>query len=187
MKPSTAVWRTLPGGRPLLKLLERIWNSDNKGSALVEMAVVLPLMFIMIFGMVAMGIMLNNYLLLAHAADVGARYLAINQGQFGTSSSNNPCIMAANQIQAAAVAIPANQISYTIILTPTVGGTASTYKSNNGSSSYAGGTCASGGSNAMGIGGGVATVSIQYPITPNIPFFNRQTINLAATTTEVIQ
>ena len=187
MKPSTAFWRTLPGRRSLLTLLERVWDSDSKGSAIVEMAIVLPLMLFLIMGMVCFGIVLNNYLLLSHAADIGARYLALNQGQFGTSASNNPCIMAANQIQAAAVAIPANQISYTIILTPTVGGTPSTYTSNNGSSSFAGGTCASGGSTAMGIGGGIATVSIQYPITPTIPFWTRETINLAATTTEVIQ
>ena len=117
MEPSTAFWRTLPGRRSLLTLLGRVWKSDNNGSALVEMAVVLPLMLVLITGMMSMGIVLNNYLVLSHASDIGARYLALNQGSFANTAAGNPCIMAAQQIQAASTAIPAGSISYEIGLT----------------------------------------------------------------------
>jgi Flp pilus assembly protein TadG len=191
MKPST-LWRPVPGRQPLLALLKRIWNSDSRASAIVEMAVVLPLMLLLITGMMSMGVVLNNYLLLAHASDVGARYLAINQGNFTANATQNPCIMAATQIQNAAVAIPASSLSYAITITPTAGGTATTFTSLNGTGSYAsasgcGATGTTGGVGAMGIGGGTVTVSVSYPVTPIVIFWAHHTINMTATTTEIIQ
>jgi Flp pilus assembly protein TadG len=151
------------------------------------MAVVLPLMLLLITGMMSMGIVLNNYLVLAHAADVGARYLAINQGNFANGATN-PCAMAATQIKNAAIAIPASSLSYAITLTPTLGGTATTYTSSNGASGFGtSSACGTGGNAAMGLGGGIVTVSVGYPVSPIIIFWAHHTINLAATTTEIIQ
>jgi Flp pilus assembly protein TadG len=187
MKPST-LWRPVPGGRSLLILLKRIWDSDSKGSALVEMAVVLPLMLLLITGMMSMGIVLNNYLVLAHASDIGARYLALNQGQFTNGATGNPCIMAANQIVAASTAIPASSISYEIgITTPPPSPTTTWYGSSSGTGSYSTSTnCGATGSGNLQSGGTV-TVSIQYPIAPIIIFWSHHTINLTATTTEIVQ
>ncbi len=187
MKPSM-LSRPVPGRRSLLTLLKRIWNSDSKGSAIVEMAVVLPLMLLLITGMMSMGVVLNNYLLLAHASDIGARYLALNQGQFTNTATGNPCILAAKQIAAASTAIPANSISYSIgITTPPPSPTTTWYSSNNGSGGYAVTTgCGASGSGNLQSGGTV-TVSVQYPIAPIIIFWSHHTINLTATTTEIVQ
>jgi Flp pilus assembly protein TadG len=165
-----------------------VLNSYSEGSALVEMALVVPLMLVLITGMASFGIALNNYLMLSHAADVGARYIAINQGNFTNGTTTNPCAMAATQIQAAAAGIPAAQISYSITLTPTSTGTSTTYTSSNGAGSFgSGSTCATGGSGNMGTGGGIVTVSISHSVTPFVVFWNNRALSLVATTTEIIQ
>lgn len=172
----------------ILRRLKHFLNSDSEGGALVEMALVAPLMLTLITGMASFAIALNNYLLLSHASDVGARYVAINQGNFTNGAATNPCAMAAAQIQAAAAGIPANQLSYSITLTPTATGTPTTYTSNNGTSSFgSGSSCATGGSANMGSGGGIVTVSVSRPVTPFVAYWNNQVLSLVATTTEIIQ
>jgi len=168
--------------------LKDLFTSHCEGGALVEMALVVPIMLTLITGMASFGIALNNYLLLSHAADVGARYLAINQGNFSNGATTNPCAMAATQIQAAAIGIAASQLSYSITLTPTATGTATTYTSSNGTSGFASGTgCVTGGTANMGTGGGIVTVSVSHSVTPFVVFWSNRTLSLAATTTEIIQ
>jgi Flp pilus assembly protein TadG len=183
-----ALRRILSVQQRISRRLNNVLNSANEGSALVEMALVAPMMLMLIAGMASFGIALNNYLIMSHAADVGARYLAINQGNFTNGATTNPCAMAAIQIQAAAVGIPASQISYSISVTPTATGTATTYTSNNGASSFgSGSSCATGGSGNMGTGGGIVTVSVSHSINPFVVFWNNRALNLVATTTEIIQ
>lgn len=49
-----------------------------KGQALVEMALILPVLTLIIFGGIQIGIILNTYLAVSHVAREGARYAAIN-------------------------------------------------------------------------------------------------------------
>lgn len=180
--------RNLSGRAWAGRRLRDLLTSRSEGGALVEMALVVPIMLTLITGMASFGIALNNYLLLSHAADVGARYLAINQGNFSNGTTTNPCAMAATQIQAAAVGIAASQLSYSITLTPTATGTATTYTSSNGTSGFGSGTgCATGGTANMGTGGGIVTVSLSHSVTPFVVFWSNRTLSLAATTTEIIQ
>ena len=181
--------RKFLSARPLVsRRIKNLLTSHSEGGALVEMALVVPLMLTLITGMASFGIALNNYLILSHAADVGARYIAINQGNFTNGTTTNPCAMAATQIQAAAVSIPAAQISYSITLTPTATGTATTYTSSNGAGSFgSGSSCATGGSGNMGTGGGIVAVSVSRPVTPFVVFWNNRALTLTATTTEIIQ
>lgn len=173
------------------RLAERLkyWlTSHSDGGALVETALVVPLILTLITGMASFGIALNNYLLLSHAAAVGARYVAINQGNFANGATTNPCFMAATQIQAAAVGIAASQLSYSITLTPTATGTATTYLSTNGTSGYGSGSgCATGGTANMGTGGGIVTVTVSHSVTPFVVFWSNRSLSLVATTTEIIQ
>lgn len=180
--------RVLSGPASPARRLKHLLSSHSEGGALVEMALVVPIMLTLITGMASFGIALNNYLLLSHAADVGARYLAINQGNFSNGTTTNPCAMTAAQIQAAAVGIAASQLSYSITLTPTATGTATTYTSNNGSSSFGSGSaCATGGAANMGTGGGIVTVTVSHSVTPFVVFWSNRSLSLAATTTEIIQ
>jgi Flp pilus assembly protein TadG len=169
-------------------LLKNLLKSNSEGGALVEMALIVPMMMTLITGMASFGLALNHYLLLSHASDVGARYIAINQGNFTNGATTNPCAMAATQIQAAAVGLDASQLSYSITLTPSTGGTATNYTSSNGTSGFGSGSgCATGGASNMGTGGGIVTVSISHPITPFVVFWSNRTLTLSAATTEIIQ
>ncbi len=178
----------MSGNPRVSRRLKGLLNSDSEGGALVEMALVVPIMLTLITGMASFGIALNNYLVLSHAADIGARYVAINQGNFSNGTTTNPCAMAAVQIQAAAVGIPASQISYSITIQPSLTGTAATYTSNNGAAGFGAGTsCATGGSGNMGSGGGIVTVQLSRPFTPFVVFWSNHALSLVASTTEIIQ
>lgn len=168
--------------------IKDLLTSRSEGGALVETALVVPVMLTLITGMASFGLALNNYLLLSHAAAVGARYLAINQGNFSNGATTNPCAAAATQIQAAAVGIAASQLSYSITLTPTATGTSATYTSTNGTTGYGSGTgCATAGTANMGTGGGIVTVSVSHSVTPFVVFWSNRSLSLVATTTEIIQ
>lgn len=161
----------------------------DEGSALVEMAVVVfPMMMLLILGLTSTGLATNAYILLSHASDVGARYIAINAGNFSNGATTNPCAMAVTQIQAAAPLLSSSKISYQITLTPSATGTATTYTSSNGGSGFGSGTsCATGGTAAMGTGQGTVTVTLQYPYQLLIYGSTPTTVTLTASTTEIIQ
>lgn len=168
--------------------LRRFLRSDSQGQALVEMAFTLPIMMLMITGMTSFGLLLNNYLMLSHASDVGARYLAINQGNFDTGGTTNPCAMAATQIQAAAGTLAAGNLSYTITFYNSSSASTGSYSSSNGATSFgAGSTCASGGATAMGLGGGSVSVQLSYPFLLTVYGWAPSTMTLQAVTTDIIQ
>lgn len=50
--------------------------SDDKGAALIELAIVLPMILMLIVGMVSAGIAYNHQLALSHAAREGGRFAA---------------------------------------------------------------------------------------------------------------
>lgn len=167
--------------------LRKLGGGRNEGSALVEMAVVVPLMMVLITGMCSMGLSLNSYLALSHAADVGARYIALSQGNF-TNGASNPCAMGATQIQAAGPTLVPAKISYTIALTPTSSGTTTTFSSSNGAGSFgSGSSCGTSGTGDMGSGGGTVSVTLSYPVQLLIFGWSPATLNLQASTTEIIQ
>jgi Flp pilus assembly protein TadG len=160
----------------------------DDGSALIEMYVVLPIMLGLILGVSSLGLALNAYIVLSHATDVGARYLAINQGNFGTAATTNPCAMAVTQIVAAAPVLNASQMSYQITLTPTSTGSPTTFKSSNGGGSYgSGSSCAANGTTDMGTGLGTVTVTVTYPYPLLIFGWAPTNVSLQASTTEIIQ
>jgi Flp pilus assembly protein TadG len=158
------------------------------GSALIEMYVVLPVMLGLILGVASMGLALNAYIALSHATDVGARYIAINEGQFGTGATTNPCAQAVTQIQAAAPVLAASSLSYSITLTPSSSGSPTTFSSSNGGGSYGSGSnCATNGKADMGLGLGTVTVTASYPYPLLIFGWKPSTVTLMASTTEIIQ
>ena len=52
----------------------------QSGAAVVEFALVLPVLFLVLFGAVQFGWLMNNYLMLTNAASVGAHLLASERG-----------------------------------------------------------------------------------------------------------
>jgi Flp pilus assembly protein TadG len=61
--------------RPWLFLLR-----DRDGIAALEFAVVAPVLFMLLFGIIQVGITFNNYLLLTNAVITGARTLSVSRG-----------------------------------------------------------------------------------------------------------
>jgi Flp pilus assembly protein TadG len=60
---------------------------DESGQALTEFAVVLPILFVVIFAIVEAGVMLNNYIKLTDAVRVAARVASIQGSQgYGVAS-----------------------------------------------------------------------------------------------------
>jgi len=65
-------------------------GTDERGAALVEFALVLPLVIMLAFGTVTAGLTYNHKIDLTHAAREGARYGA-TLPQLQCSGSPNPC------------------------------------------------------------------------------------------------
>lgn len=53
------------------------WKRDQRGQAIVESALVLPIILMLILGTVELGRMSNAYLVVTHAARHGARHAAV--------------------------------------------------------------------------------------------------------------
>jgi Flp pilus assembly protein TadG len=60
-------------------------RDGEKGQALVEFALVMPLVLLILFAIIQFGIMLSEYITVTDAARDGARELALQQG------NNDPC------------------------------------------------------------------------------------------------
>lgn len=53
----------------------------KEGQAVVEFALVAPLLLLLVFGIIKFGIVYNNYIQLTNAVGVGAREFAVERGQ----------------------------------------------------------------------------------------------------------
>src|SRR5271169_6413403 len=62
---------------------------SERGQALLEFAYLLPILMILLLGMIAFGITLNNYLEMTNGATGGAQALAVSRGQ-----TLDPCMTA---------------------------------------------------------------------------------------------
>lgn len=149
-----------------------VLKRDSEGSALVEMAVVLPVMMLLITGTLSLGVILNNYLILTNAVQTGAMQLAVDAGQSGL----DPCNVGATAISGAAPTLTASKIAYTFNFNgtsagPFTGTTASTCSSDN--SDLAAGT--------------TVTVTATYPVALFVWGWTPMTLNLKATTAELAQ
>jgi Flp pilus assembly protein TadG len=78
----------------------------EEGQALVELALVIPILLTVLFGIVQFGLLLNTYITVTDAARSGARQLALEQG------NNDPCDPA---VQVATTAGSAAGISTTML------------------------------------------------------------------------
>ncbi len=74
-------WRRLTGRLPGFRKRRK----GEDGQALVEFALVVPLLLVVLFGIVQFGIMMNTYITVSDSARSAARQLALEQG------NNDPC------------------------------------------------------------------------------------------------
>lgn len=79
------------------------------GSAVVEFAMLAPVLFLLLIGMFQFGILINNYIQITEAVRVGGRTLAISRG------GANPWTSARNAVYASAPSL--NQGNFTFTFT----------------------------------------------------------------------
>jgi Flp pilus assembly protein TadG len=85
-----------------------IRRSEERGSSLVEMAICVPILLMLVTGITSFGIVLNNYLMLTSAVEVGGRQLAIIRG-----NSLDPCKDVATTIATASPLLKSANLKFT--------------------------------------------------------------------------
>lgn len=155
-------------------------RSSERGSSLVEFALVLPMMMVLITGMYSLGIALSNYVVLTNAVGAGARAFAIspavtiNLGSGKTGPVSDPCAYGIQIANQASPTIPSGSVTYTFTYT-----VAATGKS----SKYTTGTC-SGITTAVG---DTVQLEASYPYNFLLYGFAPGTLNLQARSAELVQ
>lgn len=131
----------------------RLFHSNERGSALVEMALSLPIMMVMLTGIFSFSVAFYQKLQLAEAVSAGGRVLALERG------NNDPCADTAAAIYAAAPALSKTSMGLTI----TLGGT-NTSGTITGGTGY-GASCTAAGSGGASplVAGWPAQIHATYP------------------------
>jgi Flp pilus assembly protein TadG len=148
----------------------RFRRKNEEGQALVEFALVLPVLLLVVTGILVFSVFLNNYLTLTDAVSTGARQLSISRGQ-----TTDPCKLTDTTIENAAPFITPGSLTFTFVL--------------NGAT-YSGASCSSGSTSTGAAGnlvaGQSAKVTVTYPC--NLAVYGTSyACNLTAQTTEIVQ
>lgn len=155
---------------------------NESGQAILEMALCLPVMFLIVTGIVTFGIFLSQYLVLTNGVTIAAQQLSESRGQI-----TDPCAVTATAFQGAAPTLKGT-LGYTIVLNGT------RYSSSNANywSSTAGFTCSSSststGPAANLVQGTTAQVIVTYPC--NLSIYGKDlapNCYLSAQTAESVQ
>lgn len=92
-----------------MRLPRRGAARDDRGAAVVELALVLPLLLFLVFGLVDFGRALNAQILLTQAARVGARLDSLNQPN--VASQTQAAAQPLSSVSVSVTACPANPTS----------------------------------------------------------------------------
>jgi Flp pilus assembly protein TadG len=146
-------------------------TSNEGGQALLEFALVLPILLLLVTGMITFGIAFHDYLELTDAVNVGSRLLAISRGQ-----TTDPCATTATAVENAAPLLTASKITFTFVLNGTT---------------YSGASCSCSttttGPCANLVQGATAQVTATYPYTLSFFGTGASSGTMTAQTTELMQ
>lgn len=152
----------------------RCLTRDHRGNALIEFAMVLPMMMLLITGMFGFGWLLNNYITLTDAVGDGARAIALARGQTSPAlAASNPCAYGVDTAETAASTLTTANITFKVVYTASGASSGTTY-----AGSCAGLTLANGDSVQM---------TATYPVTVSIFGWSPEVFNLVAQTSEQVQ
>lgn len=149
-------------------------SAGERGSALVELAVMVPVAMVMLTGLLQFGLYINNSLELQNATSLAAQYLSVNRG---TTAAADPCSLTAAAFKNVSPYLNSNNVTFSFAFQPQ--GAAS-------ATNYTGTTCT--GAASLITQGGTATVQAKYPCSLAIYGQNlAPSCSLQAQVTEVIQ
>jgi Flp pilus assembly protein TadG len=150
--PVNAMFKSLFTGRWAQAL-------DERGQALLEFAYLLPILLILLLGMIAFGITMNNYLEMTNGVTGGAQALAVSRGQ-----TLNPCTTVSSPVFAATPNLTQGNLMFTITIGPAPGGSGSSFTL---ASNTANPTCGAANTSSAPASdltqGAMATVKVTYP------------------------
>jgi Flp pilus assembly protein TadG len=150
----------------------RLWRrlQRNEGGALIEMALVLPILLTILTGIFSISIVLSNYMVLTNGVAIGARLAAISRAQ-----TTDPCSAAVTAAEATT--------------SPFLKSSNLTFSFNINGSPYPSVTSCTAGAAALNAGQGQPlTVTATYPCSVAIYGANLiPSCTLTAQTTEIIQ
>jgi Flp pilus assembly protein TadG len=170
--------RLNPQNVAVLRRISRMCHFDE-GQALVETALVLPIILLSVMGILTFGIFTMQIMSLNEGISSAGRVLAVSAGQ-----TTDPCSLAATAIQNASPLLNPSNLSYTFTLTP----------SGSSAASYTGASCSST-STTTGmagslVSGGTAQVSATYS-NCSLKFYGKNFLpngcSITATIIEVVQ
>jgi Flp pilus assembly protein TadG len=150
-----------------------------EGQALVETALVVPIVVTLVFGILIFGIFTMQIMSLTEGVSSAGRVLAVSAGQ-----TLDPCSLAATTLQKAAPVLGTSSLSYSLALTP-LGGSTQT---------YSGATCSSTstttGAPGNLISGGTVQVTASYS-NCSLQFYGKNFLprgcSITSTITETVQ
>jgi Flp pilus assembly protein TadG len=95
--------------RSLMRRLVVLVRAGEEGNAIVEFALILPMLLLLTTGILVFGVAMNYYMQLTHAVSVGARAVSLYGHDASTASSIDPCSLASSAVISAAPGLnPAN-------------------------------------------------------------------------------
>jgi Flp pilus assembly protein TadG len=90
---------------------------SERGAALVEFALIVPIFFVLVFGMCSFGFMLAHYLELTEAVNIGGEQLAIARG-----NTLDPCALAFTAVTNVSPYLNSSTMTFTLTLNGTAYG-----------------------------------------------------------------
>jgi Flp pilus assembly protein TadG len=151
----------------------RVRTSNEGGAAVVEFALVVPILLLIVTGIFRFGVAFNHDLMLTDAVAIGGRYLSISRGV-----TTDPCATAVTTVANVAPNLNPTNLTFTFGFYGATG--AALYGPTTTK------TCS--GATADLVASGTATLKVTYPC--NLSVFGKNLIPgclLTATNTEVIQ
>lgn len=141
----------------------RRMRAGDEGGAMVEMAIMMPVVCLIMTGIFSISFVVYQKMELAQAVGQGGRFLAVDRGD------TNPCASTASVIYAAAPSLTQSKLSISFVLDGT---------------SYSSPTCS--GTTSM-IAGGSASVTATYPCSWAVYGLKLGSCSLTETIGEVVQ
>jgi len=159
--------------KSLIRGIRALLRAGDQGSAVLEFALILPMMLLLTTVILVFGIAMNNYLQLTNAVSIGARTLAIS-----AQMTLDPCATASSAITAAVPNLTPSKFTFSYVMNGTA---------------YSGTSCSSSsvtsGAARNLSSGSTVSVTATYPL--NLSVFGQQysasSAVLSATSSELVQ
>jgi len=148
--------------------------ANERGAALIEFAVVVPVLLLLVFGMMRFGIAYNNQIILTDSVRDGARMLSVSRGD-----NTDICNKAGLKVRNAAVTLDPTKITMTMLVAG----------SSNTAAAGALPSCNGAGTSAAFSSGSDVTMTATYPCSLQVMgiTFGPSTCRLTSSTTARVE